>query len=565
MIHQNVAARVFTAVVISMGLTVLMASLVQWGSRDPAEFATYFLLAVLSACWKGNLPAYPGTISVGSLFVLLGFLQFGLLETLVMGCCALLVQALFDHREDRSPLTLLFRVSNLAIAITVGHYVFHAAAGSSAGRFWALMAATAAFGLMNTFPAAAVKAFEENRGIAEIWHECSFWTMPYYLLSVVAAASISGLGGYVGWKFALLLLPLIYLVFRGANRYLGAAKAHQTGTAEMALIHQRTLEALGLAIEARFRATGKEIARMHVYVSGIAEEIGLKPAECEALRIAASLHDVGALAVPEQILSKSGRLSSEEFEKVKTHSAVGESILRRADFPFPAARIVRSHHERWDGQGYPDGLKGAEIPMGARILAAVDCLVALTSDRPYRRAISFDQALAYIVSQSGQAFAPEIVRTLLRRVHDFERLATGKSQGASSASAPEDFVSTISAARRESQEILELAQALGRSLSLNETLSTLATRLRRMVPYDCLAVYILRDGVLVPEYVTGTEHPSFFALEIPAGSGVSGKAAETGSRYATGIPSKNSRGGAPAHRKRNCDRRSPSRWVPARK
>ena len=118
---------------------------------------------------------------------------------------------------------------------------------------------------------------------------------------------------------------------------------------------------------------------------------GSPESELEALRAAALLHDIGKLAVPEHIISKPGKLTPEEFEKMKIHPVVGAEILERVKFPYPVVPIVRSHHEKWDGSGYPDGLKGEDIPIGARILAAVDCLDALASDRQYRKAIPLDE------------------------------------------------------------------------------------------------------------------------------------------------------------------------------
>ncbi len=511
-----------------MGMTALMTAFAQWGSNDPWKFGVFFLLALLSAFWKVSLPVFPGTVSVGSLFILFGFLEFSLLEILAIGCCSLVVQFLFDPRKDHNAMSLLFSISNLAIATTVGQYVFQATLGPARNVFWPLVAATAAFSLMNTFPAAAFSALSERRGVGEVWHECSFWTLPYYLLSAAIAAGMWALSAHFGWPFSLLILPPVYFIYREANRYLGGIRAHKAGTEEMALIHQHTLEALGLAIDARFRAADEELARKQVYALGIADEMGLKRDERDALRIATALHDIGTLAVPEAILSKPGRVTPEEFEKIKTHPVVGEAIVQRANFPFPVARIVRSHHERWNGQGYPDGLKGTEIPVGARILAAVDCMVALTTDRPYRKAVSFEYALAFLTSQSGEAFAPEVIRILLRRASDLERLAALRTGGTPAGDPAHDFVRTIIAARRESQETFELARELGASLSLGETLSTLSTRLDRMVPNDCLAVYLLHDGVLVPEHVTGAERSLFFSLEIPVGAGISGAVAETG-------------------------------------
>ena len=144
-----------------------------------------------------------------------------------------------------------------------------------------------------------------------------------------------------------------------------------------------------------------------MYAMELAKDLGLSEDETEALRAASVLHDIGKLAVPEHIISKPGKLTPEEFEKMKIHPIVGAEILEQVDFPYPVVPIVRSHHEKWDGSGYPDGLSGEEIPIGARILAAVDCLDALASDRQYRKALPLDEAMAKVVGGRGQELRSE--------------------------------------------------------------------------------------------------------------------------------------------------------------
>ena len=135
--------------------------------------------------------------------------------------------------------------------------------------------------------------------------------------------------------------------------------------------------------------------RVRTYAVEIAKELELDVEQIEALRAAALLHDIGKLAVPEQIINKPGKLTPEEFEKMKVHPIVGSEILERVAFPYPVAPIVRSHHERWDGSGYPEGLGRRHIPIGARILAAVDCLDALASHRQYRPALPLAEAMEH--------------------------------------------------------------------------------------------------------------------------------------------------------------------------
>src|ERR1700761_4219091 len=180
----------------------------------------------------------------------------------------------------------------------------------------------------------------------------------------------------------------------------------------MASLHLFTIEALALAIDAKDHTTHEHLSRVRTYAVELANDMKLPDNELEALRAAALLHDIGKLAVPEHIISKPGKLTPEEFEKMKIHPVVGAEILERVEFPYPVVPIVRSHHEKWDGSGYPDGLAGAQIPIGARILSAVDCLDALASDRQYRRALPLDQAMAEVAKLSGKSFDPDVVALL---------------------------------------------------------------------------------------------------------------------------------------------------------
>src|SRR3954462_14118589 len=178
-----------------------------------------------------------------------------------------------------------------------------------------------------------------------------------------------------------------------------------------------TIETLAMAIDAKDQITHGHIRRVQHYAIGLARAVGVKEsAQIRAIEAASLLHDMGKLAVPEYILNKPGPLTPAEFEKMKTHASVGADILSAIDFPYPVVPIVRHHHESWDGTGYPDGLSRTEIPIGARILSVVDCFDALTSDRPYRRRLSDDEALAILKERKGTMYDPWVVQTF-ERVH----------------------------------------------------------------------------------------------------------------------------------------------------
>src|SRR5579884_3223107 len=426
-------AKVYISIVVAIGGSVLATQLLQWESQDVLRYLCYLVLAVVVSRLRVALPGITGTMSVFFIFILFGIVQLSLPETILIGCSATLAQCLSQRRPGpRLPQTL-FNVCNTAVAVTVAGQAYHSEFLKSRHLDAALMlvVVAAVFFLMNTFPVAAVIALTDSRSLRQVWRECYFWSFPYYLLGAGIAGVISAVDRYVGWQTALLIVPVVYLIYRSYCLYLGRVADEKKHAEEMAALHLRTIEALALAIEAKDTTTHDHLKRVQVYAMEVGKDLGLADAELEALRAAALLHDIGKLAVPEHIISKPGKLTREEFEKMKIHPIVGAEILERVRFPYPVTPIVRSHHEKWDGNGYPDGLKGEEIPVGARILSAVDCLDALASDRQYRRALPLDEAMAQVAAEAGVSFDPKVVEVLQRRYKELEQIAQREHGGMS--------------------------------------------------------------------------------------------------------------------------------------
>jgi diguanylate cyclase (GGDEF)-like protein/putative nucleotidyltransferase with HDIG domain len=358
-------------------------------------------------------------------------------------------------------------------------------------------------------------------------------------------------------------LPVAYLIYRSYRVYLQELENEKRHVEEIAGLHLRTIEALALAIEAKDHTTHDHLQRVRIYTMEVAKLLQLEEADQQALHAAALLHDIGKLAVPEHIISKPGRLTPEEFEKMKIHPVVGAEILERESFPYPVVPIVRAHHEKWNGTGYPDGLKGEEIPIGARILSAVDFLDALASDRQYRRALTLSDAMQRLQEESGKSFDPQVVECLAKNYCALEALAqsvqptemrqklstdlvvsrghapaTGFEKNTAAENAGDaNFLTSIAAARQEAQTLFELTQDLGNSLSLDETLSVLSLRLKRLVPYDSIVIYIKVDNKLIPEHVSGDNFRLFSSLQIPMGEGLSGWVAQNKKAIVNGNPS----------------------------
>jgi putative nucleotidyltransferase with HDIG domain len=184
-------------------------------------------------------------------------------------------------------------------------------------------------------------------------------------------------------------------------------------------LYLSTVETLAMAIDAKDDCTHSHVRRVQAYAVGLARALGIADEpSLKAMEAAALLHDTGKLAVPEHILNKPGKLTESEFEKMKQHVDVGADILSLVEFPYPVVPIVRAHHENWDGSGYPRGMRGEDIPIGARILSVVDCFDALTSDRPYRRAMTDQAAIDILLERRGRMYDPHVVDTFIRVYRD---------------------------------------------------------------------------------------------------------------------------------------------------
>ncbi len=557
----NWQTRSYIVLVTLLGVGCLLRA--DWDMSHFLRFACYLVVCILASSMKVNLPGILGTMSVNFLFILIGVLDMSSGQTLLLGCLGALVQCVWKPKSRIRPVQTVFSVMNMAIAVFGSYslYHWHFAQRFSTGSPIALILASLTYFLLNTTGVAAVVSLSERKSIAATWRTAYFWSFPFYLLGASLAwiFSILSKGGLS--QSILLLVPVIYIIYRSYRMYLGHLEDEKKHVEEMAALHLRTIEALALAIEAKDHTTHEHLSRVRVYAIELAKELNLSNAEIEALRAAALLHDIGKLAIPEHIINKPGKLTPEEFEKMKIHPIVGAEILERVEFPYPVVPIVRAHHEKWDGTGYPDGLQGEQIPMGARILAAVDCLDALASDRQYRRALPLDQAMEEVAKLAGKSFDPKVVEVLQKNYIRLEQMATSQpaptsrlstdvkiqrgeapaagfevSQPVRRGANEPSFLSTIASAREEGHFLFELTQDLGNSLALDETLSVVAARLKRMIPYDAIAVYVARDGVLVPEYVNGESFRYLSSLQIPIGQGLSGWVAQTGRSILNGNP-----------------------------
>ncbi len=544
------------------GLPLLPYAIYRWHSDDLFRYVCFLVVALAASLLKVRLPGIKATMSANFLFILVGIIDLSYSETLFMGCFGGLVQTLWRAHPRPRPIQWLFNLANLALSITAAEMVFHSRLVATIGFRWPLLMAAAAttYFAFNTISVSGIIAMTEGRNPVHVWKECYLWAFPYYLLGALIACGVSLVNRLLGWQVALLVFPIVYWIYRSYQTYLSRLDAQKKHAEEIAALHLRTIEALSLAIEAKDHTTHDHLRRVQVYAVEIAKDLGLDEDMLNAIRAASMLHDIGKLAVPENILSKPGRLTPEEFEKMKIHPIVGSEILDRVEFPYPVVPIVRSHHEKWDGTGYPDGLKREAIPIGARILSAVDCFDALASERPYRRALSPEEAMTTLSAEKGRSFDPRVVEVMERRYAELEVMVnTMESERRRLDIAPKmdrpvapssgfaempneaevratSFLTSIISARQEAQLLFELAQTLGNSLSLKETLSVVAVRLKEMIPHDSIVFFVCQGETLIPEYAHGVDYDLFTSIRIPLGQGLSGWVARNEKPITNGNP-----------------------------
>ena len=564
---RSIGARLYIVGMALAGASCFAFAFAHWQSNDPVKFACYLIAALLASSLKVTLPGLDATLSVNFLFTLLGILELGMPETLLIVLASTVGQA-YVRRKNRVKLVqFVFNWSQLTVSSSVAYGAYAllvARVLHGPGPLALLVAAITHFGC-NTAAMSTIIGLTENKPVKKVWNDSYLWSFPYYMVGAAVAGLVHFLNGHIGWQSSLLILPPIYLMYRSYRLYLGKLETEKRHAEEVSSLHLRTIETLALAIEAKDQTTGEHLQRVRVYAMEIAKELGLSEDETEALRAASVLHDIGKLAVPEHIISKPGKLTPEEFEKMKIHPTVGAEILEQVDFPYPVAPIVRAHHEKWDGRGYPNGLAGEAIPIGARILSAVDCLDALASDRQYRKALPLHEAMAKVAADAGKSFDPRVVAILQRRYIELEKLANqqplhappklstdikvergsapdaGFARSAESrANAPgvsRDSVARISSAQTQGRQISDFVRHAPAVLSAEDLFSLLAVRLKHLVPSDAMAIYCPRNDVLTAEFVSGENFRLFSSLKIPHGEGLSGWVAQNHKAILNGNPS----------------------------
>src|SRR5581483_8129599 len=401
-----------------------------------------------------------------------------------------------------------------------------------------LVAAATAYFLLNTGLVAAAIALTTKQRIIPTWNNNFLWSAPSYFVGAGTAAVAGWFVTNAGYWLPLTFAP-VYLTYRTYKVYMGRIEDEQRHVQQTSDLHLATIEALARAIDAKDQTTQMHIRRVQIYAAGLAKAAGLTEPEIQGVKTAALLHDIGKLAVPEHILSKPGPLTQEEFQKIRIHPQVGAEIIAAVPFPYPVAPIILSHHERWDGKGYPQGLVGDAIPIGARILTIVDYYDAVTTERPYHKALSQESAIGLLRHEAGRALdptlVPKFVEMLPALVAELGPEAMGEAAdepatvGAGSTAvglvpSGASAFENIALAHREIYALYEIAQSMGTSLGVSDTMALISSKISKIVPWSGCALFLYQpdSDTLRCRFAAGVDTPRLLNTMVKNGTGLSG-------------------------------------------
>lgn len=509
----------------------------------PREWLLFACLTIAAGFLTLKVPSIESTLSVSELFAFTCVLQFGP----EAGAVALAIDGVvLSLRQRFTRAQGVFNCSMLVMSVWASGVVFFALSGSKplyvgdavgAGVIGPLGAMTATYFVVNSGLTAMIVALSSRRSAVNVWREHFLPLFPSYFAAASVALLLAVALRVVHFGAIALILPLLlisYLTFRSSFGRLEDSKQHVIQLNRLLL---STVETLATAIDAKDEVTHDHVRRVQQGTLGLARELGVTdPEMLKALEAAALLHDTGKIAVPEHILNKPGKLTAAEFEKMKLHAPIGAEILSSIEFPYPVVPIVRHHHENWDGTGYPDGLKGSGIPLGARILSVVDCFDALTSDRPYRRRMTDEQALGIITERRGTMYdplvvdrfvasyreimpAPETAPHPVARVIGDARAQERQERLANAADAP-----AVGSVTDGLLAVASLSRAMSGEAGVADVGALLWMVVRQVLPCEAIAIFLPDESTdrIAIRFAAGSHAQALRDISRPRGTGIAG-------------------------------------------
>ena len=543
-----IAARLYVSAIIVAGAILLGLGLPRAEFHQPFLLISLTVLATATAALKVTLPLTTNrsTMSVSYAVDFASLLLLGPDETMLVAAGSAFAQCNLNRKEHNPLYRTLFSMASLIVTVQ-GAGLAHALLAADARDPWTAMArplvgAATAYFILNTGLIATAIALSLRERITTTWQTNFLWSAPsYFVGAMTAAAAAAFVRNTAYWWLAPLTFAPLYLTYRTYKIYMGRIEDEQRHVQQTSDLHLATIEALARAIDAKDQTTQSHIRRVQTYAAGLARKVGLAPEQIQGIKTAALLHDIGKLAVPEHILSKPGPLTQEEFQKIRIHPQVGAEIIAAVPFPYPVAPLILSHHERWDGKGYPQGLVGEHIPLGARILTIVDYYDAVTTERPYHKALSHESAVGLLKHEAGRALDPRLVATFVDilpeliqeadaaepeaiKVVDQEPATAGTTAVGLVPGDGTNAFENIALAHREIYALYEIAQSMGTSLGVADTMALVTSKLTKIIPWSGCAVFLLQpDGeTLTCRFAAGVDAPRLLKATIAVGQGLSG-------------------------------------------
>jgi diguanylate cyclase (GGDEF)-like protein/putative nucleotidyltransferase with HDIG domain len=547
----NKPSKTYWFMVVHLGLLIgmwalfhcLSFSLVEWG-----QFAALLALVFVAGSYPIRIPNTVASITISDTFVFLAVIMLGVPAGVLLG----MVDSYIGSRKTTKRMTSWISAPTfMAVAVFCSGYAFYftfaAYTGIKTNPYGIAPLKLSQLGLplvvmtivqyfLNSCMIAMLFALKKGEPIFKFWRDHYLWSSLTYFAAGIATALIYKAFTQFGFLYSLLSLPIVAATYATYKVYFERVNEKTREAAEMGRIHLATVEALATAIDAKDQTSHWHVRRVQIYAARLGKILGLSDNEIEALRAGALLHDIGKLAVPDHILNKPSSLTPAEFDKMKIHTTVGAEILSRVNFPYPVVPIVRHHHERWDGEGYPDGLKGDEIPMTARIMSVVDMFDTVREDRPYRRGLTSEEARALLICGSGLQYDPKVVETFLQHLPEFEKEIF--EQGLShekhkyipgsdihiSARNSVSYLDQIKNAHQEVYALYEIASTFGSTLEIEETISIIVSKVKHLVPLDTCVVYLYDEDKQTAHaaHVIGKNADVLLDRKVTPGEGITG-------------------------------------------
>ncbi len=554
-------ARFYVSAVIAIGLTLMAVHLPDATFAQPVLFLALLVLASMTAALKVQLPLTTSgsTMSVSYAVDFASLLLLGPHETMLVAAGSAFSQCHLNSKERNPIHRTLFSVASLVITVQAAGLAFHLLGGTGAampitGLARPLVGAATVYFLLNTGLVATAIGLSTRTPIVTTWHDNFLWSAPSYFVGAGTAALAASFVTQAGYWVAPFTFAPLYLTYRTYKVYMGRIDDEQRHVQQTSDLNLATIEALARAIDAKDQTTQMHIRRVQVYATGLANKLGLPDPEIQGIKTASLLNDIGKLAVPEHILSKPGPLTQEEFQKIRIHPQVGAEIIAAVPFPYPVAPLIMSHHERWDGKGYPQGLAGADIPLGARILTIVDYYDAVTTERPYHKALSYESAIGLLKHEAGRALDPtlvplfiELLPSLIAELGPDEQetapaepaavLSGSTAVGLVPASTGNAF-ENIALAHREIYALYEIAQSMGTSLGVSDTMALISSKLSKIVSWSGCALFLHEpdSDSLKCRFAAGVDAPKLLNANLRMGHGLSGWVARNRQTLINGNP-----------------------------